>query len=157
MTTDQNFFPPQCGQKPSRIRSLKTGTESGFFMVVSYIKNQMKPGELNAAFCSDFSKPYCSANYSPCEGKQDFQTCTFVAVPECIRYAGFDLAWAVRQNFTSHTQPEIAARIQPESTTLFLNKSNYEQQHSLFEYTSGWLYSQQQNSGQVAGWPPPFF
>jgi hypothetical protein len=134
-----------------------TGTEFGFFVVVSYIKNQTKPGEVEAAFCTNFSKPYCSAIYSSGEGKQDLQTCTFVAVPECIRNAGFDLAWAVRQNFTSHTQPEIAARIQPESKTLFLNKSNYEQQHSLFEYTTGWLYSQQQNSRQVNGWPTPLF
>jgi hypothetical protein len=134
-----------------------TRTESGYFMVVSYIKNQTIPGEVKATFCSDFSKPYCSAIYSACVKKQELQTCTFVAVPECIRSAGFDLAWAVGQNFTSHTQPETAARIQPESRTLFLNKTNYEQQHNLFEYTTGWLYSQQQNSGQVAGWPPPLF
>ena len=142
MTTDKNFFLPQGGVKPCRIRPQERGAESDFFSEKTYIPTALFSAFNHTGNGQEFHKPYFTAISFCGEHFQDFESCTFDAVPACIRSAGFDRALAEEQKFTAHTQTEIATRIQDVSRTLFINQAKrYEKNEIIsFKYKPVGLY-----------------
>ena len=130
---------PQGNWKTGRVQRTSGWVESGTFSVCSgwilFSGNQLPEWKIQ----HKNTKPYFTAISGIREEYHPGLSCTFVSRPGSIRFADSDRALA-----STNTQPETAVRIQPKSETLFLNKSNYEQQQGLFEYTPGRLYSKQQ-------------
>ena len=123
----------------SRILHAARCAVSGIFFVKS-IRKCMCASSFDAGkLANKISKPYFSAISGICVECLSGLSCTFASRPGSIRFADSDRALA-----SANTQPETAVRILPKSETLFLNKSNYEQQRCLFKYTPDRLYLQRQ-------------
>jgi hypothetical protein len=152
MTTTQEKYLPQVTWRTDRYQRTFGWAGPGYFSIC--YGYDLFSGNLHPDWKIQHknTKPYFTAISGIREEYHPALSCTFVGRSGSIRFADSNRALAV-----TNTQAEIAPRIQTVSRTLFLNKSNYEQQHSLFEYTTGWLYSQQQNSRQVNGWTSPLF